>query len=208
MSDEHKKYTLKELKDKLTNKEKKFCHQYIIDWNGTRAAKSAGYSEKTSCEIASENLRKPHIQQYIEFIKDDFETEAGLSKLKMLNELSKIAFSSIAHLHNTWIELKDFESLSDVQKEAIESIETKTEIIHKYSKEDLEKVPVEIKYVKLKLYSKTQAIDQINKMMGYNAPEKVDHTTKGESINDLSKLSTDELIQRAEAIKSISNDKT
>ena len=50
---------------KLTNKETAFCNEYIVDLNGTQAATRAGYSKKTACAIASENLRKPHIQEYI-----------------------------------------------------------------------------------------------------------------------------------------------
>ena len=38
---------------------------------------------------------------------------------------------------------------------------------------------VSIDYVKIKLYSKLSAIEQINKMMGYNEPEKLDHNVKG-----------------------------
>ena len=172
---EEKKYTLEELKDKLTEKERIFCHQYIIDWNKSRAAREAGYSENTCAEIGYENLTKPHIKQYIDFIKNDFEKEAGISKLKQLNELHKIAYSTIAHLHNTWIELKEFESLTDDQKASIENIDTKTE------ERTIEERLIITKYVKIKLFSKTTAIEQINKMMGYNEPEKLQHS--GE-IND------------------------
>jgi len=167
------RYTKQELLNKLTDKERIFCHEYIIDWNGSRAARKAGYSENTCAVIASENLTKPHIQQYIDFIKDDIEKEAGITKLRQLNELAKIAYSSIAHLHETWIDLKEFESLTDEQKEAIESIDTKTEQKFVYEPESENKEPIDIKYVKIKLYSKVAALDQINKMLGYNAPEKV-----------------------------------
>lgn len=167
MNSEEKKYTLKELQDRLTEKERIFCHQYIIDWNGARSAREAGYSEDSAKEIAHATLTKVHNQQYIDFIKNDLEKEAGISKLKQLNELYKIAYSTIAHLHNTWIELKEFESLTDDQKASIESIDTKTE--HRTVEEEI----IIVKFVKIKLYSKTTALDQINKMMGYNEAEKI-----------------------------------
>ncbi len=50
----------------LTSKEWAFVLEYPKDWNGTRAAKAAGYSENTATEIASENLRKPHIKEALE----------------------------------------------------------------------------------------------------------------------------------------------
>jgi len=172
---EDKIYTLEELQKKLTKKESIFCHQYIIDWNGARAAREAGYSEKTCAEIACQNLTKLHIKQYIDFIKNDYEKESGISKLKQIREYSKIAYSSISNLHNTWIELKEFESLTDEQKEAIESIDTKTESRFDYNPETNKKdIQVTVKFVKIKLYSKIAALERIDKLMGYNEAEKID----------------------------------
>jgi len=161
------KYTKAELLKKLTPKEKRFCHEYIIDWNAARSARVAGYSENTCAEIGCQNLIKLHIQQYIDFIKHDYEAECGISKTKQIKEYAKIAYSSIAHLHNTWIELKAFEELTNIQKESIESIDTKTE--HRTVDESL----IEVKYIKIKLYSKIAALERIDKLMGYNEPDKI-----------------------------------
>ena len=49
----------------MTDKQQRFCDEYLIDLNGTQAAIRAGYSEKTARNIASENLAKPDIQRYI-----------------------------------------------------------------------------------------------------------------------------------------------
>lgn len=50
---------------KLTLKQELFVSEYLIDGNGARAARSAGYSEKTARQIATENLSKPYIQAAI-----------------------------------------------------------------------------------------------------------------------------------------------
>ncbi len=50
---------------KLTLKQKRFADEYIISGNATDAAKKAGCSEKTAFTIATENLKKPYIKQYI-----------------------------------------------------------------------------------------------------------------------------------------------
>jgi len=50
---------------KLTPKQALFVQEYIVDWNGSRAARAAGYSKKADKEIASENLTKPNIQRAI-----------------------------------------------------------------------------------------------------------------------------------------------
>lgn len=52
--------------EKLTPKQKAFADAWIENGgNGTQAAKTAGYSEKTCNQIASENLYKPYIRAYI-----------------------------------------------------------------------------------------------------------------------------------------------
>lgn len=162
--------TREQLEKKLTEKERVFCWRYVVLRNGAKAAREAGYSEKTCYVIASENLTKPHIQQYIEIIKDQYEEATGVTKFRQLEELAKIAYSSISHLHETWIELSEFEKLTDEQKAAIESIETKTVTTN------FDETTKTTEYVKVKLYSKIAAISEINKMMGYNAPEKFQTT--------------------------------
>ena len=51
---------------KLTAKQQRFCDEYLVDLNATQAAIRAGYSKKTAAVIASENLQKPNIAEYIE----------------------------------------------------------------------------------------------------------------------------------------------
>lgn len=50
---------------KLTPKQKKFCEYYLQIGNATESARKAGYSEKTAKQIATENLAKPSVKQYI-----------------------------------------------------------------------------------------------------------------------------------------------
>lgn len=50
----------------MTDKQKRFCDEYLIDCNATQAAIRAGYSKKTAHAIGDENLKKPEIKGYIE----------------------------------------------------------------------------------------------------------------------------------------------
>ena len=62
--------------EKLTQKQRRFCEEYLKSGNATEAAKKAGYKE-TSCRvIAAENLSKPAISAYIKRRMD--EQEAAL----------------------------------------------------------------------------------------------------------------------------------
>lgn len=74
----------------LNDKQKRFCEEYVIDWNATRAAIAAGYSEHTAKQMGYENLTKPYISEYIEKIQEDLAKLAGLSALSNLKELKTI----------------------------------------------------------------------------------------------------------------------
>lgn len=51
---------------KLTEKQKRFCDEYLTDLNATQAAIRAGYSEKTARQTAAENMSKPYIKEYLD----------------------------------------------------------------------------------------------------------------------------------------------
>lgn len=165
----------------LTEKQKAFCREYIFEWNATKSYRAAypdTTNDNSAAASASALLRNPKIQSYIEEIQADLEKLAGLSRFKVISEHMKLAFSSIAHLHNTWIERKDFEALTDEQKACIAEIDTKIlkrfETEYSAEKGDFVRVPIEVEYIKVKLYDKQKALDSISKMLGYDAPSKVD----------------------------------
>ena len=161
----------------LTEKQKAFCKEYIFDWNATRSYRAA-YPDTTNDNSAAASacalLRNTKIQEYIKEIQADLEKLAGLSRLRVINEHMKLAFSSIAHLHNTWIRRKEFEDLTEDQKDCIAEIDTKVKTEYTYDPDNpKERKPLEVEYVRVKLYDKQKALDSISKMLGYDAPVKM-----------------------------------
>jgi phage terminase small subunit len=55
----------------LTDKQRVFCSEYVIDFNASQAAIRSGYSEKTAGAIGWENLKKPEIDQEIKRLIDE-----------------------------------------------------------------------------------------------------------------------------------------
>ena len=51
---------------KLTEKQKRFVEEYLIDLNATQAAIRAGYKVDNARQTATENLAKPYIAEAIE----------------------------------------------------------------------------------------------------------------------------------------------
>jgi phage terminase small subunit len=164
---------------KLTDRQEKFCYEYVLHLNASKAAINAGYSESSSRQMGSYLLTIPNIQARIKYMQDNLAETAQLSALRVLKEHEKIAYSSIAHMHQTWIERKDFDELTDDQKACIKSISTKILKKNIGTKEDPEIVDVE--YVRIELYDKQKALDAINQMLGYNAPTKNEYS--GDAIN-------------------------
>ena len=66
-------------KPKLTAKQEMFCKEFLIDLNAKQAAIRAGYSKKTAKEIASENLTKPNVSEYLQSLMNKRSTETGIT---------------------------------------------------------------------------------------------------------------------------------
>lgn len=81
----------------LTAKQKRFCQEYVIDFNGAQAAIRTGYSVKTARMIASENLTKPNIKKYVsDLLESKTLGKEGTKKL-----ITDIATASINDYYKT-----------------------------------------------------------------------------------------------------------
>ena len=74
----------------MTAKQQRFCDEYLIDLNATQAAIRAGYSEKTARNIASENLAKPNIKEYIEKRMAEKEAELIADQNEVMKYLTSV----------------------------------------------------------------------------------------------------------------------
>jgi len=149
----------------LNARQKRFCEQYVIDLNATRAYREV-YDVKDDNSAAvngSKLLRNTKVAAYIKHLQDNLSQLTGITAASLLLELKKIAFSSVASLYDEWGKLKDFESLTDDQKAAL------SEIISKETTFGEDGRSVE---TKIKLHDKLKAITELNKMLGFNAPDK------------------------------------
>lgn len=75
---------------KMTAKQKRFCDEYLLDLNATQAAIRAGYSEKNARNIASENLAKPNIKEYIDARMAEKESELIADQNEVLKYLTSV----------------------------------------------------------------------------------------------------------------------
>ena len=74
----------------MTNKQKRFCEEYLIDCNAKQAAIRAGYSEKTAYAIGNENLNKPELSAYIQEKLEEMQSKSIASAEEVLQYLTSV----------------------------------------------------------------------------------------------------------------------
>ena len=74
----------------MNERQKRFCDEYLIDMNGTQAAIRAGYSERTARSIATENLAKPYIKEYIDKRLKEMESERIATASEVMMYLTSV----------------------------------------------------------------------------------------------------------------------
>jgi len=100
----------------LTDKQKLFIKEYLIDLNATQAAIRAGYSKKNADKIGPELLGKTRIKEAIKKAMDKRSDRLDITADNVLKELAKIGFSDMRKF-TKWgpegIDLKKSGELSD-----------------------------------------------------------------------------------------------
>ena len=74
----------------MTDKQKRFCDEYLIDTNGTQAAIRAGYSKKTARQIADNLLSKVDIKSYIDEQLTKMHTEKIADATEVMKYLTSV----------------------------------------------------------------------------------------------------------------------
>ena len=142
----------------LTDKQQRFCEEYMVDLNATQAAIRAGYSEQTAATIGCENLIKPNIQNYIQQLQKEIRerNEATVDECVML--LTNIIRFDIAELYNDDVTIKDPKEIPDSIRNAIEEV-------HIYSKKS-KKGKVKGNTKKIRSYNKLNAVEKLMRYLG------------------------------------------
>lgn len=144
----------------LSNKQRAFVLQYLIDYNGAQAAIRAGYSSVSSRSTASALLTNPNIQALIK--------EKEMSADEVKSRLADIARGNLADLMDITTAGFTFKLLID--KDGEKAVNPKTKLIKKIKqrvttilakKEDGE--DREIIETEIELYSALDALQLIGK---------------------------------------------
>ncbi len=110
---------------KLTDKERKFCDEYVKDLNATQAAIRAGYSKNSARQLGTETLSKPAIRNLIRDKQFAMKVKSTITAEMVIEGLAKIAFADIrgiATWSGTRFTLKSSDEITDEQALAISEI--------------------------------------------------------------------------------------
>lgn len=111
----------------LTDKQEKFCQEYLIDLNATQAAIRSGYSSSTAKQIGAENLTKLDIQARLSELNKSRLEATGISQKRVLEEYAKIAFFDIREIFDVDGGLINVKQLDANNAGAIASIKSSEE---------------------------------------------------------------------------------
>lgn len=156
--------------NELTQKEKTFIDEYLIDFNATRAAIKAGYSKKTARTIACQTLARLHIQAEINKGIDARSERVVIKQDRVIYELSKIAFSDIANyidLDGGSITVRD---MSDIDTSVLSEIS--------------EHITPKGTNFKIKLNDKLKALELLGRHLGMFS-DKLDLSNKDGSLRPI-----------------------
>ena len=112
----------------MTEKQKRFCDEYLIDLNATRAYKVA-YQNVKSDEVArkagSRLLTNVDVTNYISERMEERQKRTEVTQDRVIQELAAIAFSKVtdyAAVKDDMVKIKDTDELTENQIRAISGI--------------------------------------------------------------------------------------
>ena len=145
----------------LTEKQKRFVEEYLVDMNATEAAKRAGYSEKTAYSIGFENLRKPEIQEEIQAMREKQAKRTGVTADRVIQEYARIAFFDPRKLFEDNGSPRDISCLDDETAAALVGLDVYEEYVG--VGEDRQLAGYTKKY---KVADKLRALEALGKHLG------------------------------------------
>lgn len=158
----------------MTEKQKLFADEYLIDLNATRAYRAAYPSVKkdeTAAAAAARLLRNVKVAEYIAERMEERQKRMEVTQDRVLRELSYIAFARVtdyAAIKGDSVKIKDTDELTDEQIRAIAGIK-------------------EGKFgIELKLNDKEKALELLGRHLGmWNDKLEVDAPIIDDSIREM-----------------------
>ena len=107
----------------LTDKQRRFVAEYLVDLNATEAAKRCGYSAKTAHVQGSRLLSDAEVQAAVSGRQERQLERTDLTATRVLEELRRLSFSNVQDLFDEVGNLRPIHTLTREQAACIASLE-------------------------------------------------------------------------------------
>ena len=159
----------------MTDRDRRFADEYIIDFDAKHAAIRAGYSEKTarnaSAWINAENPAKPQLRDLIDKKMAALSRRTGITAARVLKELAAIAFVNIDDV----VDLKSGAILDGAERSDLAAVAS------------FQRKKGKIEENKAEFYDKLRALELIGKHLGM--------FTENISISDKTPVIADDIVE-------------
>lgn len=143
---------------------RKFCDAYLSTFNATTAAVAAGYSAATAGQTGYKLLRKPEIQAYLAERRAAITTATDVSLADVVNELKKIAFADMRDVCEWGTKTVDLGNYVQIEAAYFDPKDSTT--LSPAASAAVAEVSQGKAGLKIKLHSKTTALDMLMKHFG------------------------------------------
>lgn len=147
----------------LTDKQRRFVEEYLVDLNATQAAIRAGYSERTAYRTGADNLRKPQIAAAIADAQAARSQRTQVEADQVVKELALLAFSDIGQVLDfagDALHLRQPSAIPESARRCISGIK-----VRRYT-EGRGEDALEVEVTEFKLWSKTDALEKLGRHLG------------------------------------------
>jgi len=148
----------KVLGDDLSLKQRKFCEEYLVDFNAPRAAKVSGYAHEYESNPYY-LLQRPNIKAYIAQRKEELKKELAVDQGRVVREYFNVAYSNIASYYDVdedgYSKFKRWEDLTPDQQAAV------SEVSFGIDREGNRFI------TRIKLFDKMRALEGLGKHLGF-----------------------------------------
>jgi len=108
---------------KLPDKRENFCHEYLVDFNGTQAAIRAKYNPSSAHATAWDLLQRKDIQRRLDELRKKALKANDLTPERVLAECKRIALCDVKDAFDDNGCVKDIKDVPDDIRKAISSFE-------------------------------------------------------------------------------------
>ena len=148
----------------LTNKQRMFCNEYLVDLNASRARIRAGYSPINAHSNAAKLMKRPQIKAEIERLMDERKKNIGIAADEILTELITIARANAADFAEVTVREGLDKAGNPIEVRQVE-IKTTSEL-DPVKQGALAGIKQSTSGIEVKLYDKLKALELLMRHMG------------------------------------------